>query len=136
MKSPRRLDFLYSNLTKAIWYVLVLGWALIRTFAVKTVFAENGVNPWLYLAIDLLASLPYARYTHQLVISYLEKDRQKFKKAAIISIASFYAPDIYILLVAREVPRAVYLGFFLVLALFSIFAVLGIYRKVKPRPHK
>ena len=136
MNHPRRVNFLYLKLTKIIWYVVVLGWAIIRTLAVRTVFEKNGVNPWVYLAIDLAASIPYAHFTHQLVLTYFEKDWPRFKRAVVISIITFYAPDVYILLVAKQVPGVVYSGFFLILATFSAFAVFGIYRKIKPRPPK
>lgn len=136
MRSSRWFGFLYSNLAKSIWYALVLGWALIRTLIVKSFFEKNGVNPWFYLSIDLAASIPYAKYTHLFVISYLEKDWKLLKVAATISVATFYAPDIYILLVAREVPSNIYIGFFIVLIIFSAAAVAGIYRKIKPRPPK
>ena len=136
MNSSRRFNFLYSNLTKFIWYALVLGWALIRTLIVKDVFEKSGVNPWIYLVIDLTASVPYARYTHRFVISYLEKDWKELKIAAVISVLTFYAPDLYILLSARKVSTSIYLGFFLILFIFSVISALGIYRKIKPRTPK
>lgn len=136
MNDSRRLNFLYSNLTKSIWYALVLSWALIRTLIVKDVFEKSGVNPWIYLVIDLTASIPYARYTHIFVISYLEKDWKKLKIAAVISVLTFYAPDLYILLSAREVSKNIYFGFFLILFIFSAISALGIYRKIKPRTPK
>ena len=136
MKSTRRFNFLYSNLTKSIWYFLVLGWALARTFIVNDVFGGRGVNPWVYLVIDLTASVPYARYTHSFVISYLEKDWNKLRIAAVISFITFYAPDIYILVTARKVPANIYFGFLLILFIFSAVSVASIIKKIKPRSPK
>ncbi len=133
MRITGHLNFLYSNRTKAVWYALVLSWAVIRTLIVKGVFEDNGVNPGIYLAIDLAASVPYARYTHIFVISYLEKDWKKLKAAGVISVLTFYAPDLYILLSAREVPRNIYIGFFIILSVFSAAAINGVLRKIKPR---
>ena len=134
MKTQQRLDFLRSRYTKFTWYFLVLAWAVIRTFLVKEIFQGNGVRPYIYLVIDLTASVPYAKYTHKLAISYLDKDWKPFKVALLISVATFYAPDIYILAAARHVPTSIYFGFFLVLAIFSIAAIVGILKKIKPRP--
>lgn len=136
MSNLRRFNFLYSRLTKSIWYALVLGWALIRTLIVKGIFEKNGVNPWIYLVIDLAASIPYARYTHRFVISFLEKDWKRLKVALVISVLTFYAPDLYILLSAQEVSTSIYIGFFLVLSIFSAVSAIGIYRKIKPRTPK
>lgn len=129
------MEFLRSKYTKLIWYLLVLGWAIIRTFLVKEVFQKNGVNPYIYLIIDLAASVPYAKYTHKLAISYLDKDWKSFRFAILVSVVTFYAPDIYILVSARHVPTSIYFGFFLVLAVFSTAAVISVLKRVKPRPH-
>jgi hypothetical protein len=135
MKTQQSLAFLRSKYTKFTWYFLVLGWAGIRTFLVKEIFQRNGVNPFIYLIIDLAASVPYAKYTHKLVVSYLDKEWETFKVALLISVTTFYAPDIYILVAARRVPTSIYLGFFIVLAVFSIAAVISVLKRVKPRPH-
>ncbi|CAN2229878.1 hypothetical protein MCEGKSE7_01459 [Candidatus Nanopelagicaceae bacterium] len=135
MKRQQSLAFLRSTYTKFTWYFLVLGWAVIRTFLVKEIFQKNGVNPFIYLAIDLAASVPYAKYTHKLAISYLDKDWEAFKLALLISVLTFYAPDIYILAAARHVPSSIYFGFFFVLALFSTAAIISVLKRVKPRPH-
>jgi len=135
MNRQQNLEFLRSKYTKLIWYLLVLGWAIIRTFLVKEVFQKNGVNPYIYLIIDLAASVPYAKYTHKLAISYLDKDWKSFRFALLVSVVTFYAPDIYILVSARHVPTSIYFGFFLVLAVFSTAAVISVLKRVKPRPH-
>ena len=135
MNRQQNLEFLRSKYTKLIWYLLVLGWAIIRTFLVKEVFQKNGVNPYIYLIIDLAASVPYAKYTHKLAISYLDKDWKSFRFAILVSVVTFYAPDIYILVSARHVPTSIYFGFFLVLAVFSTAAVISVLKRVKPRPH-
>jgi len=135
MKRQQNLEFLRSKYTKFTWYFLVLGWAIIRTFLVKEVFQKNGVNPYIYLIIDLAASVPYAKYTHKLAISYLDKDWKSFRFALLVSVVTFYAPDIYILASARHVPTSIYFGFFLVLAVFSTAAVISVLKRVKPRPH-
>ena len=71
MKSP--LDLLRTTGAKRTWFFLVLAWALIRTIAVKDFFSAYGIHPWIYLLIDLLSSIPYAHYSANLVISYLDK---------------------------------------------------------------
>lgn len=135
MKRQQSLNFLRSKYTKFAWYFLVLGWAVTRTFLVKEIFQKNGVNPFIYLAIDLSASVPYAKYTHKLAISYLDKDWKALKFALLISVLTFYAPDIYILAAARHVPTSIYFGFFFVLAIFSTVTIVSVLKRIKPRPH-
>ena len=129
MKSP--LDLLRTTSAKRTWFFLVLAWALIRTIAVKDFFSAYGIHPWIYLLIDLLSSIPYAHYSANLVISYLDKKWDNAKKNFLLTAIFFYVPDIYIFTAANKIPKPLLIGFIVSILVFSTIAIVGIVRRIK-----
>ena len=129
MKSP--LDLLRTTGAKRTWFFLVLAWALIRTIAVKDFFSAYGIHPWIYLVIDLLSSIPYAHYSANLVISYLDKKWDNSRKYFLLTAIFFYVPDIYIFTAANKIPKPLLIGFIVSVLIFSTIAIVGIVRRIK-----
>ena len=129
MKSP--LDVLRTTGAKRTWFFLVLAWALIRTIAVKDFFSAYGIHPWIYLVIDLLSSIPYAHYSANLVISYLDKKWDNARKNFLLTAIFFYVPDIYIFTAANKIPKPLLIGFIVSVLIFSTIAIVGIVRRIK-----
>ena len=129
MKSP--LDLLRTTGAKRTWFFLVLAWALIRTIAVKDFFSAYGIHPWIYLVIDLLSSIPYAHYSANLVISYLDKKWDNARKNFLLTTIFFYVPDIYIFTAANKIPKPLLIGFIVSVLIFSTIAIVGIVRRIK-----
>jgi hypothetical protein len=129
MKSP--LEILRTTGAKRTWFFLVLAWALIRTIAVKDFFSAYGIHPWIYLLIDLLSSIPYAHYSANLVISYLDKEWDNARKNFFLTAIFFYVPDIYIFTAANKIPKPLLIGFVVSVLVFSTIATIGIVKKIK-----
>ena len=129
MKSP--LDLLRTTVAKWTWFFLVLAWAFVRTIAVKDFFSAYGIHPGIYLFIDLLSSIPYAHYSANLVISYLDKEWDNARKNFLLTAIFFYIPDIYIFTAANKIPRPLLIGFIVSVFIFSTIAIVGIVRKIK-----
>jgi len=126
-----RTDILRSAGAKRTWIFLVLTWAIIRTIVVKDFFSEYGIHPWIYLSIDLLSSIPYAHYSANLVISYLDKNWVTTRKNFFLTTIFFYIPDIYIFTAANRIPKQLLTGFAISVLIFSAIATAGIWRKIK-----
>lgn len=126
-----RTDILRSTGAKRTWIFLVLTWAIIRTIVVKDFFSEYGIHPWIYLSIDLLSSIPYAHYSANLVISYLDKNWVTTRKNFFLTAIFFYIPDIYIFTAANRIPKQLLAGFVISVLIFSAVATAGIWRKIK-----
>ena len=129
MKSP--LDLLRTTGAKRTWFFLVIAWALIRTIAVKDFFSAYGIHPWIYLVIDLLSSIPYAHYSANLVISYLDKKWDNARINFFLTAIFFYVPDIYIFTAANKIPKPLLVGFIVSVLIFSTIAIVGIVRRIK-----
>jgi len=126
-----RTDILRSTGAKRTWIFLVLTWAIIRTIVVKDFFSEYGIHPWIYLSIDLLSSIPYAHYSANLVISYLDKNWVTTRKNFFLTAIFFYIPDIYIFTATNRIPKQLLTAFLISVLIFSAVATAGIWRKIK-----
>jgi len=114
-----------------IWLVLVLLWAIARALFINKLFSSHGVNGYIYLAVDLASSVPYAIYSARLVITFISREFTNVYRNAILTALFFYIPDIYILVTAQKVPSGLYLILFLTIALFSAFAIATIARDIR-----
>ena len=106
-----------------IWFVVVLGWSIVRSIAVSHVFQKYGLNAKVYFAIDFLSSIPYAYATAQSLLTFIDKKRAQTFWWGTVAVMTFYAPDVYIVYISKEVPTTTYIGFGLVLVVLSIFAI-------------
>jgi hypothetical protein len=125
------LELLRSAGAKRTWLLLVLAWAIIRTIAVKDFFSQYGIHPWIYLSIDLLSSIPYAHYSANLVISYLDKEWASTRKHFFLTAIFFYIPDVYIFTAANRIPKELLIGFVISVFIFSAIAGYGIVKKIR-----
>lgn len=105
-----------------IWISLVLAWSIARSIVVAKVFADYGLNPQLYFAIDFLSSIPYAYASAQSLLTHIDKKRFQSMAWALVTIMAFYVPDIYIVVAAHHVPPTIYLGFAIALTFLSALA--------------
>lgn len=124
-------DLLRTANAKRTWIFLVLAWAVLRTILVRDFFSAYGIHPWVYLLIDLLSSVPYAHYSANLVISYLDKEWNNTRRNFLLTTIFFYIPDIYIFTAARRIPRELLVAFVVSVLIFSAIATYGIFKKIK-----
>lgn len=106
-----------------IWFALVLSWSILRSLIVARVFHKYGLSPMVYFVIDFLSSIPYAYASAQSLLAFIDKKRTQAMWWGVATIASFYAPDIYIVYISKEVPTSTYIGFAVVLGALSLLAI-------------
>jgi hypothetical protein len=107
-----------------IWFALVLGWSIIRSVVIARVFHKYGLDSRLYFVIDFLSSLVYAQASAQSLLEYVDRRKAQAIWWGLLTIPAFYAPDIYIVFSSKKVPASTYLGFGVILAAFSLFAIV------------
>jgi hypothetical protein len=105
-----------------IWMLLVLLWSIGRSVVVANVFDKYGLNPRIYFAIDFLSSIPYAYASAQSLLTYIDKKKVQSFSWGLLTVLTFYLPDIYIVAVSKQVPPTTYLGFALILFILSAIA--------------
>lgn len=130
-----KFDFLTDKTKRQssarIWFGLVVVWALVRAILVSEFFAPHSVNPIWYFVIDVASSIPYAVYSAKLIFAFIDQNRSKMIKSGLITIISFYLPDLYIFIFATEIPRILLLSFFGWIAFFSALAFIEIARNIR-----
>ena len=81
-------------LLESTWVVGVLAYGLARTFVVWSALGDYGVNPWIYGAIDLISSVPYAIGTARVVTGCLDRDWARVRRWGLIAAVAFIAPNL------------------------------------------
>ncbi|MEN9679041.1 MAG: hypothetical protein RLZ57_170 [Actinomycetota bacterium] len=130
-----KFDFLTDTTKRKtsarIWFALVFTWALIRALLVYKFFAPHGVNPIWYFVIDIASSIPYAIYSARLVFAFVDQNRPQLISSGLITLISFYLPDVYVFIFANEIPRVLLISFVGWILLFSALAIIEIARNIR-----
>lgn len=122
MKRRRRL----SN----TWAGMVLAWAFIRTLLVWAAVGRYGLNPWVYLAIDLCSAAIDAITTPRMVLSFIDERYRQAVGWGLIALVAFIVPDVYIFLGTRHLPTNLIIIICSVIGLTLILAIVSVLRKV------
>ncbi len=113
------------------WAAVVIGWAIIRTVIVWAAVGDYGLNPWIYLAIDIVAACIDAVTTPRMVLSFVDDHFRQAAKWAVISLVAFMIPDLYIFLGTRELPKKIIIVVLVIISVTLTAGVVGVVRKVK-----
>lgn len=113
------------------WAVVVVAWSLIRTLIVWAAVGDYGLNPWIYLVIDLISACIDAITTPRMVLNFIDNNYRAALKWAAISLAVFIVPDLYIFLGTRELPTNVIAIVCLVITVTLVTGVVSVVHKVR-----
>jgi hypothetical protein len=113
------------------WAGLVIGWAIVRTLIVWAAVGDYGLNPWIYLAIDLASACVDAITTPRMVLSFVDDQYKTAAKWALISLVAFIIPDLYIFIGTRELPTRIIVVVCVIISLTLSVGVIGVARKVR-----
>ncbi len=113
------------------WILIVILWDVSKTFVIDKTLAQYGVNPYIYFAITISISIPYALVTARMLFAFVERH---WKNSLIYGSAAaifHFLPDVYIFVTAKEVPRTLYDGLILIVVLFTALSIRGIVLHVR-----
>lgn len=113
------------------WAGVVVAWSLIRTLIVWAAVGDYGLNPWIYLAIDLSSACVDAITTPRMVLSFIDDHFRKATKWAFISLGAFIVPDLYIFLGTRTLPKRIIVLIVAIIVVTLTVGVFGIVRKIR-----
>ena len=113
------------------WAGIVVVWALIRTLIVWAAVGDYGLNPWIYLALDLGAAIVDAFTTPRMVLSFIDDHYKQAVKWAVISLVAFIIPDIYIFSGTRTLPTRIIVALCLIIGLTLLVGVVSVVRKIR-----
>lgn len=113
------------------WAGIVVVWSLIRTVIVWAAVGDYGLNPWIYLSLDLSSAIVGAFTTPRMVLSFIDDHFKQAIKWAFISLVAFIVPDLYIFLGTRTLPTRIIVVVCLIIGLTLTVGVIGVVRRIR-----
>ena len=113
------------------WAGIVVAWAGIRTIIVWAALHEYGINPWIYLAIDLASAITDAVTTPRMVLDFIDDRFKQALRWAMVSLAAFIIPDLYIFLGTKTLPKRIIVALCLIIAVTLTIGVIAVMRKIR-----
>lgn len=112
------------------WGVVVVSWSLVRALVVWAALSEYGINPWIYLLIDLASAFVDAFTTPRMVLAFIDSQYRTAAKWLLASAGAFVVPDLYLFIGTRHLPKRVILVIVTIIAVTATVAVVSVVRKV------
>ncbi len=113
------------------WGVIVVTWSLVRALVVWAALGDYGINPWMYLLIDLGSAIVDAYTTPRMVLAFIDSQYRTAAKWLLASAGAFIVPDLYIFLGTRHMPRRVIFVIAVIISITGFVAVFSVVRKIR-----
>lgn len=114
-----------------LWLAAALVYSAVRITLVHTFLGPYGLNIWLYAAVDLGSTVPYAIGSARAVGALVDGERGRAVRWGLLTATSYVLPDLTIVLTTRRVPLSTYLVLAVVLSTAGSLAVTRIRREVR-----
>jgi len=109
-----------------VWVLLVVVYGFGKSLVVWGALGKYGVNPFIYLVVDIAAAIPYGIATARVVINGIARNWREVRKWSIVATITHFIPDIYIFSVIRSAPRIIIDGLISVIAFFTLVAIASV----------
>lgn len=116
---------------ETVWTTLVLGWSGLRILFAETYMVKYGINIWIFILVEVLSSPILALSSTRLVRVLVVHDLRRIGFWGAVALASYAAPDVYLLTAGRGVPWRLYgvIGFVMTVA--GIVSIVRMRRSVR-----
>ena len=108
------------------WIIGVFAFSVARALIAWPTLSQYGVNPWIFLAIDVVTAFPYAVGQVKVVNGFRFKQYRGVQIWSLVVGATFLAPYLYIVLAGKE--RIPTLAYVVIAALAVIFGTASVLR--------
>lgn len=106
-----------------LWLITSVCWSLLRTAIVWAALAKYGVNPAVYLLVDVGSALVPAWSMPQLVTCCIDRRRRRAIEAGVVTLLGYLVPDIYIFTASSHLP---FMAVALLLAVVYVSIAVGV----------
>ncbi len=113
------------------WAIAVMTWAFLRTLIVWAALGDYGLNPWIYLVVDLCCAGIDAITTPRMVLDFIDGHYWSAVGWAVVSMVAFLTPDAYIFLGTRSLPVKLVIIVATVIGITMSAAVISVLRKIR-----
>ena len=118
------------RLLSRAWAIVVIAWAFGRTLLVWAAVGDYGINPWIYLVIDLACASVDAITTPRTVLALIDGRHSEAMGWGSASLVAFIIPDIYIFIGTDRLPKSIVTIVCIVIVATLTFTIIGVRRKV------
>lgn len=113
------------------WAGVVVAWSFIRTLIVWAAVGDYGLNPWIYLVIDLCSATVDALTTPRMVLRFIDERYRAAVGWGLMALVAFIVPDIYIFFGTRTLPTKLIAFICVIIGSTLLIGVVTITRKVR-----
>ncbi len=115
-----------------VWIVGVFAFSVARALVAWPTLGRYGVNPWVFLAIDIITAFPYAYGQVKLIKVVVAKDLRAIQIWALVVLVTFLAPYLYIFVAGSgELPTIGYVIICVLIAVFGAASLLRLKRAIQ-----
>ena len=114
------------------WVAAIFGYSVLRAVVVWPTLGGYGVNPWIFLIIDVVTAWPYAVGQVRVVQGLRHRDWQKVETWGLVTLAAFFAPYAYIVGAGSgDMPMLAYLIIGVLVVVIGTASVSRILRQAR-----
>ena len=118
---------------EGLWIVGSVAYGALRIFIADRTVKKYGVNIWGFAAVELVTSFGYGLGTARVVGAFIDHDRGAALRWGVLAVATFLAPEAYIVITGRGMPTIVYVVLAVLLVVLGTIGTISIRRRVHHR---
>ncbi|HVI69366.1 MAG TPA: hypothetical protein VM581_02815 [Magnetospirillaceae bacterium] len=113
---------------------ITLAYSVLRFLLVGASLTSYGINPWIFLALDIITAATYVIGVEKLIAALIKKGKYPLSKTivwGVVAAISFAIPYLYLLTGGQSLPMSFLLGLGFIVLLLLIGAIFSIVRQVR-----
>lgn len=119
------------RLLARLWAVATVCWSFVRTLLAWVLLGKHGLNPFAYLAVDLSTSLVLGRSTPIMVVSFIDGERRRAVRWALVTGVAYVIPDVYLFTSTHRIPPVTLAVLLTIMTISVATTVTTIVRRVR-----
>lgn len=114
-----------------LWAMATIGWSLVRTLLAWVLLGDYGLDPWVYLCVDLSSSIVLGRSTPIMVVSFVDRERTRAVRWGAVSLVAYVVPDVFLFTSTQRIPPVTLAVLLTVMATTVSVTAVTIVRRVR-----
>ena len=114
------------------WVAAIFGYSVLRAVVVWPTLGGYGVNPWIFLIVDVATAWPYAVGQVRVVQGLRRRNWKKVETWGLVTLAAFFAPYAYIVGAGSgEMPTLAYVIIGVLVVVIGAAAIFRMLRQAR-----
>jgi len=113
------------------WIVASVLYGFVRILLVWRFLSDYGIDPFVFAAIELTSSALFGWASGRLVVAVIDRDRRSRGVMALVSLAGYLAPDVYVFASAGRFPDGLLATVVTIAVVSALLTSIGIVRSIR-----